>query len=101
LVLSRTIGDKQNIAYCLEGMARVANVQGRADRAVLLYGAAATLRVAIGAPLPPTDRAAYEPNVAILPTTMGETHFAAAWAAGAALSLEQAIDLALEEGPPT
>jgi len=78
-------------------MARVANVQGRADHAVLLYGAAATLRVAIGAPLPPTYRAAYEPDVAILRATMGETHFAATWETGVMLSLEQAIALALEE----
>ena len=70
------------------------------ERAARLCGAAAALRVAIGAPLHPTERADYERTVAALRVALGDAAYEAAWAQGQALTLEQAIALALEE-PPT
>jgi hypothetical protein len=42
------------------------------------------------------NRADYERCVAVARAGLGEAAFAAAWAAGRALSLEEACDLALE-----
>jgi tetratricopeptide (TPR) repeat protein len=56
LVLLQEVSDKWAIADCLERLARVACAQAQTERATRLCGAAAALRTAIGAPLPP-DRA--------------------------------------------
>ena len=78
----------------------VAQAHERFERAALLYGAAANLRVAIGAPIPPVDRTAHEHTAAALRAALGEDMFAASWAAGQALSLEQAIVAALAHDAP-
>jgi tetratricopeptide (TPR) repeat protein len=87
----QAMGDKAGIAECLEEMASVACAQGQSERTARLCGAAATLRIAIGAPLPPTNRDAYDHILAQARAELGNEAFAAAFAAGAALSLEQAI----------
>jgi hypothetical protein len=51
----------------------------------------------MGAPLPPADRAAHDRSVAAARTALCEEPFAAAWAEGRAMSLEQSIDCALQE----
>ncbi len=96
LTLYRELGDKRGIASVLEGMAELAHAEGNAERAARLWGAAESLREALGAPMPPCNRAAYERHVAAARAALGE-RFAAAWAQGRALPLEQAIADALEE----
>jgi hypothetical protein len=91
LVLLQEVGDKWGIADGLERLARVAVAQGQAERAAWLCGAAARLRTAIGAPLPPAERTLYESALADARTALGNESFAAAWAHGQALSLEQVI----------
>ncbi len=86
------MGDKASIAGCLADIAEVARARGEPGRAARLYGAAARLRDAIGAPLPAASRVSYERSLAALRTTLGEQAFAEAWVAGAALSLDQAVD---------
>ena len=66
-------------------------------RSPRLWGAAEATRRLIGAPLPPNERPRYERLVAAVRTQLDEETFAAAWAAGQALSLEQAIAEALGE----
>jgi len=95
LTLYRGVGEKLGVASCLEGVALVAQAHERFERAVLLHGAAAGLRTAIGAPIPPVDRTTREHTVRALREALGEDAFAAEWAAGQALSLEQAIAVAL------
>ena len=58
-------------------------------------GAAAALRDAIGAPLPPSEQADYERNLAAAQAGDADT-FAAAWSAGGAMALEQTVDYALD-----
>jgi hypothetical protein len=65
--------------------------------AARLYGAAEAFRETISLPRPLTDRADGEHHTNAVRTALGEEAFAAAWAAGRALSLEQAVVLALEE----
>ena len=79
----------------LEGLAGVAVTQGLAEQGARLFGATEALREAMGWPLPPVSRADYERDVAAARAQLGEATFAAAWAAGRALPLEQAITDAL------
>jgi hypothetical protein len=90
------MGDRLRVANGLDGVAFVAGVQGQAERAVRLRGAAANLRAAIGAPLPLGSRAMYDQTKAALRAALGEDALAAAWAHGHALPLEQAIAEALK-----
>jgi predicted ATPase/DNA-binding SARP family transcriptional activator len=105
LTLFQAVGENRGIAGCLEGFAGVAMASSctaeREDslrRATRLFGAAATLRDAVGTPLPPYDRAAYEHHLAALRAGLGEAAFAAAWAEGQAMTLEAAAAYALGEG---
>ncbi|MBI3961283.1 MAG: tetratricopeptide repeat protein, partial [Deinococcus sp.] len=91
LVLCQRLGLKLTIVECLEGLAQVAGGQGQPARAARLCGAAEARREALGAPLPPADRADYERQVAHLRSELDEATCAAAWATGRAMSLEQAV----------
>jgi predicted ATPase/Tfp pilus assembly protein PilF len=95
LAIRRQLGNKRGTAYSLEGLAAVAGTQGQPERAARLFGAAEALREAIGAPLPPSDRTEHDRHVATARAALDEAAFAAAWAEGRALPLEQAIALAL------
>jgi len=79
----------------LEGLARLAWVQGQAEHAVQLYGAAAALRRAATTPLPPVERAFYDQIVTALHAELANGAFEAAWALGQAMSLEDAAAAAL------
>jgi tetratricopeptide (TPR) repeat protein len=94
LQLFHELGDRSGIAECVEGLAGVAVTQ-RPDQAARLFGAAAALREAIGAPLPPAERPRYEETLALARARMGEAAFATLWAEGQAMPLDPAIAYAL------
>lgn len=96
LTINRELGDKRAIAYLLEDIGCLAAVQGQAERALRLCGAAEGLREEIGAPLPPSDREKLEQNLIPIRQSLGDDAAAAAIAAGRQLPLEQAIDDALQ-----
>jgi len=50
LTLSEQMGDRANLAYCLEGLAVVARARGQAERCARLIGAAEGLHEAVGVP---------------------------------------------------
>jgi hypothetical protein len=54
-------------------------------------GTMEALRDAIGAPMPPCERADYERNVTAVCAALGEAVFTAARAAGRAMTPEQAV----------
>jgi hypothetical protein len=91
LELGRRMGLKHTILLCLEGLARVAVAQGRMGRAARLCGAAVALREDMGWPLPPAKRAEHDRTVAAAREALGEEAYAAAWARGHELSLEEVI----------
>lgn len=93
------LGDRRGIAACLETLATVVCGQGQPQRAARLYGVAEALREAIGAPQMPSDRTPHDRAVAALRAALDETAFAAAWAEGQAMTLEQAIRYAVEANP--
>jgi predicted ATPase/transcriptional regulator with XRE-family HTH domain len=93
LTLYRAMGNRLGTAESLEGMAAAATPtehQG-APHAASWLAVAATQRQEIASPLPPADQVAYERTVADLRTLLGEAGFAAAWAAGTALSVDEAV----------
>jgi predicted ATPase/DNA-binding SARP family transcriptional activator len=97
--------EKPGIAGVLEGLAKVLAASagdprgGEWERAVRLLGAAAALRSAIGTPRAPAARAGYQRLVDTLRAGLGEEAFAQAWAAGRAMTLEQAVADAMDEAP--
>jgi predicted ATPase len=95
LVLGSELGDKQGIAGCLEDLAAVAQAGQRPMRAARLFGAAAALREAIGAPLSASELAHLDRRVAEVRSHLGESAYAAAWAAGRALSWQAAVSEAM------
>ena len=97
LALSQGLSDKLRVLREMEGLATAVAAQGQAERAVRLLGAAAGLRDLLGSARHPMDRVAVERAEAALRAALGEEAFAAAWAAGRALSLDEAIYEALGE----
>ncbi|HEU5097823.1 MAG TPA: tetratricopeptide repeat protein, partial [Roseiflexaceae bacterium] len=89
LTLRAELGDKEGIAYSLEGLAEVAGSRGQPKRAARLWGAAAALREAIGAPLPPSEQPHYDHNLAAARAQFDAAAFDTAFAAGASMTLEQ------------
>jgi hypothetical protein len=74
--------------------------QGQAVRAMWLLGAAESLRDALRVPRPPGERPEYEQRVAGVRTSLTDEAVASAWAEGQAMTLQQAIDRALEASGP-
>jgi hypothetical protein len=68
------LGDTVGSADCLAGLAGVAAAQNQPARALRLWGAAEAMREAIGARLPPMDRAVYEPLLQIARSQLGSAH---------------------------
>ena len=88
-------GDRQRanlaVAESLRGLAAVAEEDGKPETAARLLGAAAALCESSGAGLLLSDRIVHELEVASVRVRLGGTEFAAAWAAGRALTVAQAI----------
>ncbi|MFQ5795916.1 MAG: tetratricopeptide repeat protein [Candidatus Bipolaricaulia bacterium] len=85
LTLSQELGNKRRIARGLEGLAAVACANRQPEQAARLFGAAEALREAIGIPLPPSECADYDRDVAAVRAGLDEDAFAAAWAEGRAM----------------
>ena len=99
LAVAYELGDQPGIARGLEVTAHLASEDRDPQRALRLAGAAARLRAAVGPPLPPRDRERLERCVATARHVLGPSRSAAAWDAGCALSLEDAVASALEASP--
>jgi DNA-binding NarL/FixJ family response regulator len=96
------------VASCLEGLAVTVVAQtgeeGAAPIALWaarLMGAAAHVREAIGSPMPPVHRAAYEHALAQAQRRMNEQTFRRAWEEGGSMTPEQALATRPAEGSPS
>jgi tetratricopeptide (TPR) repeat protein len=96
LEIALELGNKPIIARLLGGFAGLAAAQGRPQRAFRLAGAAAALRKALGEPLPPEEQSRLERSLEPARQAVPEAVAAAAWAKGAAMSLQEATDDAQE-----
>src|SRR6266511_1316855 len=92
--------NKREVASCLEELAGLAAMNRQATHAVRLFGAAEALRERANTPLPPVYQPGYERDVATARTQLDAATFAAAWDAGLAMTLEQAIAYALDYEVP-
>jgi DNA-binding CsgD family transcriptional regulator len=90
-ISKQLVGFKLDIPFYLEGLAAVVAAQGELPWAARLWGAAEALRDGMGMPIPPAFRADYERSVAAARTQLGEQVFAAAWAEGGTMTLEQVV----------
>jgi predicted ATPase/DNA-binding SARP family transcriptional activator len=92
MVVSHEIRASRSAVYALEGLAAVLTEQGQPERAARLLGASQSIRDTMGLPLIPAVRAEHARHVAALRASLGEDRFAAAWAEGRSLGLEEAME---------
>jgi tetratricopeptide (TPR) repeat protein len=97
LTLDREIGDKEGLVCDFGGLAAVRLGIGHAPDAARLAAASETLRLAIRLTREPTERAIYEGTVAAARAQLGEHAFDTAWVEGSRMTLEEAINLALDD----
>jgi non-specific serine/threonine protein kinase len=100
LAVLRDLREKWFISRCFETMAAIAALEGDCQRAARLFGAGEILREAVGASLLPAYRPDYERGLVALRSALGEADIQAAWAAGRAMTLDEAVLYALAEESP-
>jgi predicted ATPase/class 3 adenylate cyclase len=96
LALHREQGNRPGMLECLAGLGALLAAQRQPRRAAILFGAIATLRVALNAPMWPAERVEYERHLASVGAALSEGAFQAALQDGRTMTLEQAIVEALK-----
>ncbi len=97
LTIRWALGDRRGIAIALEGSASTASP----ITAARLWGAAETLRMEIGAPLPPNELARLNQQVASARRALGnDSAFDSALHDGQSTPLEHAVALVLQATEP-
>src|SRR5207247_3078348 len=96
LRLRRELGSRFALAQSLEDLAALAGREQQAERAVRLLGAGEAFCETLGVRPPVAIPAEYERAMAEGRASLGEAAFATAWAEGRAMSLERAVEYALE-----
>ncbi len=97
LGLFRRVGDQRGMAECLAGLAGVFGARGQPERAARLFGVAEAAVEGLGTTLAAHNRTDYDRNVAAAQALTDQATFAAAWAEGRMMPLEQAAAYALDE----
>jgi non-specific serine/threonine protein kinase len=99
LVLFQKHGGKRGVVDCLTGLAGVIGRAGQPERAARLLGSMEAVREAIriGSTVSYADRLEYDRYESAVRAQLDETSFAAAWAEGRRMTLEQAVAYALLE----
>jgi non-specific serine/threonine protein kinase len=103
LQLARELGYPRGLARYAHVVVGVSAAWAPAPVLARLLGAADAQRARASFPLSPRHQAAYDQLVAAVRGNLGDEAFAASWAAGCALSVDQIVEeaLALLEVPPT
>ncbi len=96
LLIARDLGDPRRIGRCLAGLGLVAAAQGAGERAARLLGANAALYAALSLRRTALWQAEHERDLAVAQAATDSEQWAAAWAAGQALTVEQAVAYAVE-----
>ncbi|MFI2505120.1 BTAD domain-containing putative transcriptional regulator [Streptomyces sp. NPDC018972] len=90
---ARRSGDPRAVALALEGLAGARAAAGRPEEAASLLGTAAAVRDAVGAPLPPAERADVDRAAERAREDLGGPGFTAAFARGRTLTAEDQVRL--------
>jgi predicted ATPase/DNA-binding SARP family transcriptional activator len=97
LAILREIRSAYGLFYGLAAFGCLAAAEGRLDRAARLYGATERVGETAGVVMVPHERTWHDPAVVAARAGLGEVAFATAWAAGRAMTPEEAVAYALEE----
>jgi predicted ATPase/DNA-binding XRE family transcriptional regulator len=95
LTRGRHLSNRPWLARGIEHFALIAAATGEAARAARLFGAAGAVRERFGAAIALHDQEMNERYMAMARRTIGDDAFAAAWATGAAMTLDEAVTYAL------
>jgi predicted ATPase/class 3 adenylate cyclase len=90
-----SLGHRAAVANQLECFAFIAKIHEQSERSVTLLGAAEALREKIKIPMSQIEQIEYDREVADLKANLDENEFKKFWAAGRALSMDQALAFAL------
>jgi predicted ATPase/class 3 adenylate cyclase len=90
------IGHRAAVAHQLESMAFIAKALEQSGKSIRLLGAAEALRQKINIDMTPQEHELYNKEVADLKANMGEKEFTSLWADGRSMTMDEAIELALE-----
>jgi predicted ATPase/class 3 adenylate cyclase len=97
LKLRRQLGEVPPLVPSLDNFAEMAHGQQQFHRAAQLLGAAQAIRQEYGTPLIPLEQAEQAGQVSAARDALGEEAFALAFAAGQAMTLDDALDYALTD----
>jgi DNA-binding CsgD family transcriptional regulator len=95
----RRVGDSRGVAEALIGLGATAAAEGAAQTAVRVFAAGEAALAALGAKLWFANERDYAEWRGVARQAIDEVTFEAAWAAGTALSIDEAIALAQASGP--
>jgi tetratricopeptide (TPR) repeat protein len=96
LLIRREMSNQAHLALTLEKVAMIVAATGEPTRSARLFSAAEALRADVGGTVQPNDREILDRSIATARHQSGEIAFTTAWAAGATLSPDAAIDEALD-----
>jgi non-specific serine/threonine protein kinase len=97
-MVASELADRVNAAYCMQGLAAVAEVRGEPRRAVRLLGAAEALLEAAGVPFYAwADHELHQWAADATRERLGERAWIAARQEGRAMSFEEAVAYALDQ----
>jgi tetratricopeptide (TPR) repeat protein len=97
LPIWQDFGHRAAVAHELECFGYIASAQEKGHRAAKLLGAAEAIRRAINSTLNGIELVEYEKEIAALSAGMDENEMQWAWAEGRAMTMEQAIEYAMEK----
>jgi non-specific serine/threonine protein kinase len=95
----RAIDDRGNLAASLETLAGALGAVGQPDQAARIFGAAEALRAQHGTPILPGEAAMVEADLAQVRSALGRKAFTRARAAGARLTIDEAMAEAIGDQP--
>jgi predicted ATPase/DNA-binding SARP family transcriptional activator len=94
LAAAQAAGDKEDICWCLLGLAALAARRDQGARAAQLIGVVTALLEQMGAVFKPFERTLHDEAQEHARALLGEDEYVAARARGAAMSLDEAVELA-------
>lgn len=97
IVTFREMGQTGAVAHQLECFGFIALARGESERSLQLFAAADTLREKSGIPMTPDEQSYFDEQLRRLREKVNEAQFELIWSKGNMLTLEQAIQFALDD----
>jgi predicted ATPase/transcriptional regulator with XRE-family HTH domain len=96
LLLSHELRDKWSVAYALSGLANILCAKQRYMKSARVQGVVTELLRELGTELEPFEEAEYNKTATALKAALGEKSYYEVFIMGTALSIDQAIELAIQ-----